>query len=352
MNIPVPIDLLITRLERLFSAAGLSGPAAARMAEALVDADIEGVPSHGTMQAAPYIRRLMKGSISKREKVETIIDLNAIVVLDAHHMFGHIAADQAIDLAVTKAKALGAGIVAVRHAFHFGTAGRYARAAAESGCVGIAMSNVRPLIPAPGGAERMVGNNPLAIALPAAKGHPIVLDMAMSQAALAKIRVAQSEGKSIPPTWAVDATGTPTTDPAAALAGMLLPAGGAKGFGLAFVIDLMCGLLSGGAWGDGVNGMLADPRISLDCAQLFIAIDIAHFCDLNHFQEMASTAVARIRTSKRAPGVDRITVPGERKWEARQANRSSVPLTVSVLAALDTLEAELEITPPAAPSTP
>lgn len=341
INIPVPLNLLTARIERLFTAAGLSRSAAAHMAEALIDADLEGVPSHGTMQVIPYINRLMAGSISKREKADTVIDLNAIAILDAHHMFGHIAADQAMALAVTKAKALGAGIVAVRHAFHFGTAGRYARAATQSGCVGIAMSNVRPLIPAPGGAERIVGNNPLAIALPTADGPAIVLDMAMSQAALAKIRVAQAEGKSIPPTWAVDATGAPTTDPAAALVGMLLPAGGAKGFGLAFVIDLLCGLLSGGAWGDGVNGMHTDPAIPLDCSQLFIAIDITHFSDLHRFQDMASAAVDRIHVSKRGSGVERITVPGERKWEARRANGNSVPLSPAVLDALTTLEAEL-----------
>ena len=339
----VPVGALRARLERLFAAAGLSRAAAMHMAEALVDADIEGVPSHGTLQAGVYIHRLMQGSISMAERAEIVVDTQSIAVLDAHHMFGHIAADQAIALAVAKAKTFGSGVVAVRHGFHFGVAGRYARAAAEAGCIGIAMSNVRPLIPAPGGAEAIVGNKPLAIALPTAGATPIVLDMAMSEAALAKIRVAQAEGKPIPPTWAVDTHGAPTTDPAAALAGMLLPAGGAKGFGLAFVIDLMCGLLSSGSWGGAIKGMHADPKVPLDCAYLFIAIDIPHFRNPDGFRREASTAADRIRASKRAPGIARITVPGERKWEARLKNAEFVSLAPAVHDALCKLEAELEI---------
>jgi LDH2 family malate/lactate/ureidoglycolate dehydrogenase len=341
----IPVDRLVTRIERLFVAAGLSSAAAAHMADALVEADLEGVPSHGTLQAEMYIRRLRLGSISALEQPEVVVDRQAMAVLDAHHMFGHIAADHAIALAVTKAKSFGVGTVAVRHGFHFGTAGRYARKASEAGCIGIAMSNVRPLIPAPGGAERLVGNNPLAIAIPSAGTPPIVLDMAMSEAALAKIRVAQARGAAIPPTWAVTADGAPTTDPAEALSGMLQPTGGAKGFGLAFVIDLMCGLLSSGAWGDRVNGMYTDPAIPLDCAFLFIAIDVGHFRDLDGFKGEASAAADRVRASKRAPGVDRITVPGERKWLARQAAGDKVRLPAEVDDALTKLETELGIAP-------
>lgn len=341
----VAVEALRARLQRLFASAGLSPVSAAHMAEALVDADIEGVPSHGTLQAGRYIRRLLLGSISKADKAEVVVDAQSVAVLDAHHMFGHIAADQAIALALEKARQFGSGVVAVRHGFHFGVAGRYARVAAEAGCVGIAMSNVRPLIPAPGGAEPVVGNNPLAIALPTAGAMPIVLDMAMSEAALAKIRVAQARGESIPPTWAVDAQGVPTTDPAAALGGMLQPMGGAKGFGLAFVIDLMCGLLSNGAWGDAVNGMYADPKLPLDCAYLFIAIDIPHFRSLDDFKREASTGIDRIHNSKRAASTARATVPGERKWEARLKHTQVVPLAAAVDQALRELEAELRIGP-------
>lgn len=330
---------LRVRLARLFAAGGLSPHAAARMAEALVEADLEGVSSHGTLQAPVYLRRLRGGSISPAEAAECVLDRSATAVLDAHHMFGHLAADQAIALAVEKARALGAGVVAVRNGFHFGVAGRYARAAAEAGCIGMAMCNVRPLIAAPGGAERLVGNNPLAIALPTAQA-PIVLDMAMSEAAFAKIRVAHAAGKPIPSGWAVSASGQPTTDAAEALVGMLLPAGGAKGFGLAFVIDLMCGLLADGAWGEAVRGVYDEPPTALNVAYLFIAIDTGHFGSPDRFRQGASAAAERVRGSKRAPGSERIRVPGDAKREHREASGGMVTLPAAVLESLAVLDAE------------
>jgi LDH2 family malate/lactate/ureidoglycolate dehydrogenase len=115
------------------------------------------------------------------------------------------------------------------------------------------MCNTRPLMPAPGGAERVVGNNPIAIAVPSDGPAPIVLDMATSEAAMGKIRMAEKAGEKIPGTWAVKADGSATTDPAEAIAGLLLPASGPKGFGLAFLIDLLCGVLSGGATGSAVQ---------------------------------------------------------------------------------------------------
>ena len=147
------------------------------------------------------------------------------------------------------------------------------------------MCNTRPLMPAPGGAERVVGNNPIAIALPTDGEIPIVLDMATSEAAMGKIRMAEKANETIPPTWAVTAQGMPTTDPSEAIAGMLLPAAGAKGFGLSFLIDLMCGLLSQGATGSQVRPLYGDFSVPYDCSHLFIAIDVAHFCDLDWFRQ-------------------------------------------------------------------
>ena len=124
-------------------------------------------------------------------------------MLDAGNALGHLIGDQAIGLAIDRAQRFGAGIVAVRHGFHFGTARRYAIQAAERGCIGIVMCNTRPLMPAPGGAERVVGNNPIAIAVPSDGSLPIVLDMATSEAAMGKIRLAEKAGQAIPPSWAV-----------------------------------------------------------------------------------------------------------------------------------------------------
>jgi LDH2 family malate/lactate/ureidoglycolate dehydrogenase len=346
-SIVVPADALRALVARMFAACGLAAEAAQRLAEGLVDADLEGAPSHGVMLVDMYIERIRRGSVSTAERGRIVSDRGCTLVLDAGHALGHLTGDQAMALAVERARALGAGVVAVRHAFHFGTARRFALQAAEAGCIGIAMCNTRRLMPAPGGAERVVGNNPVAIALPVAGAVPIVLDMATSEAAMGKIRMAEKAGEPIPANWAVRADGAPTTDAAEAVAGMLLPAGGAKGFGLAFVIDLMCGLLSGGAFGERVQPLYGDPAVPYDCSHLFIAVDVAHCCDADAFRGAAAAAAARIRSGRRAPGIDALHTPGEPEWARRERAAGRVELTPAVAAMLTRFARELGV--PAAP---
>ncbi|NVO16213.1 MAG: Ldh family oxidoreductase [Rhodoplanes sp.] len=340
-TVEVDAGTLVERVAALFVGAGLSASAARTVATALVDAELDGVASHGIAMVEMYLDRLRKGSVSRRETAEVVSDRGIAVVLDAGHAFGHLTGRQAIGIAVDKAKQLGAGIVAVRHGFHFGVARHYANVAAAAGCIGIVMCNTRPLMPAPGGAERVVGNNPIAIALPSADGPPLALDMAMSEAAMGKIRLLEKSGRPIPPTWATRADGSPTTDPREAIAGMLLPAAGPKGFGLAFMIDLMCGLLSGGAWGEAVKPLYGDAAEPYDCAHLFIAIDVGHFGDPETFRRDAALAGERVRGSARAPGVDQVFTPGEIEWRRRQASGGRVRLPASVAATLDRLSDQM-----------
>ena len=264
-------------------------------------------------------------------------------MLDAGHALGHLTGAQAMSIAIDKARQFAAGIVPVRHGFHFGTAGKYALQAAHAGCIGIAMCNTRPLMPAPGGAERVVGNNPIAIALPTDSAIPLVLDMATSEAAMGKIRMAEKAKEPIPPTWAVTADGEPTTDPAEAIAGMLLPSGGAKGFGLSFMIDLMCGLLSRGAIGPQVQPLYGDFAIHYDCSHLFIAIDVAHFCDATLFKSQVAAAADRVRSGRRAPGIRGLFTPGEPEWKRRQQAAGQVRIGPAVAEMLTKYANELKV---------
>ena len=329
---------------RLFSAAGLSSAAAATVARGLVEADLEGLPSHGVMLVDMYIGRLLKGSVSSNESASVISERQGAVVLDAGHALGQLTGIRAMTIAVDKARRFAAGVVSVRHGFHFGTAGRYARQAAEAGCIGIAMCNTRPLMPAPGGAERVVGNNPIAIAVPTDGAIPIVLDMATSEAAMGKIRMAEKANEAIPPTWAVTAQGEPTTNPSEAIEGMLLPSGGAKGFGLSFLIDLMCGLLSQGATGSQVHPLYGDFNVPYDCSHLFIAIDVAHFCDAGWFRQQTAAAAEGIRSGRRAPGVEQLFTPGEPEWRRRQGAGGKIHMQPSVVAMLTRLASDLGLT--------
>lgn len=313
----VRAETLTHGVARIFVAAGIPPAAAATVAEDLVAADLEGVASHGVMLVPMYIERIRAGSVS-RETLGTIAsDRNAAVVIDAGNVLGQLTARQAVDLAASRASEFGMAAVAVRNAFHFGAAGRYARMLADLGCVGIVMCNTRPLMPPPGGGEPITGNNPIAIAVPGAGAFAPEVDMALSAAAMGKIRNAAAAGWPIPQGWATDRDGADTTDPETAIAGMLLPAAGPKGFGLAFMVDLLCGGLSGGGIGGQVRplfGMLDEPYGS---AHLFIAIHVDHFVQLADFGERASEATAAVASVRSAPGVDRVFAPGELAYDMR-----------------------------------
>jgi LDH2 family malate/lactate/ureidoglycolate dehydrogenase len=231
---------------------------------------------------------------------------------------GQLSGNLAVEIAVERARSFGLGAVAVRRAHHFGAAGRYALQAAASRCIGVACSNTTPLMPAPGGAAPIIGNNPIAIAVPTAGGPPLLLDMALSAVALNRIRLAEQAGQEIPDTWATDSSGVPTSDPAAAIRGMLLPAGAHKGFGLALMIEVLTGLLSGGGWGEAVRSLYRDRDLPNDCAHFFLALDVAHFTELAPFEQKTTELARLVRASSRAPGVARIHVPGEAQWERRQ----------------------------------
>ncbi|WP_128377196.1 Ldh family oxidoreductase [Streptomyces cavernae] len=334
-RITVSPEWLVESVGSVFAAAGLSARAAATVAHSLVEADLRGTPSHGVLLVPMYVERLRKGSVSTHETAEVVLDTGAIAVLDGRHALGQLTGDQAMDLAVGKARTHGIGAVTVRHAFHFGGAYRYARTAAAAGCIGVAAANTRPLMPAPGGAAAVVGNNPLAVGIPTGDGEPILLDMALSEAALGKIRLAAQEGRPIPPTWATDSEGTPTTDPAEALAGLLLPAAGHKGYGLALVVDVLSGVLSGGAFGGGVRGLYADTTTPNDCAHFFLALDVSAFGEQAGFEHRVGELAEQITGSPKAPGTERLLLPGQLE-AARQAaaRHTGVPLDASVLDAL------------------
>ncbi len=350
MDMPNEITIGSARLQeiaqQIFVAAGISPKAAATVAESLVDSECDGLPSHGVMLVPMYVERIKQGSVSLQDAATVVHDHATIAVLDAGNALGQVVADQAISLAVERAREYGLGAIAVRNAFHFGAARRYALAAADQGCIGMVMCNTRPLMPAPGGAEPVVGNNPLAIALPTQDVCPVVLDMALSEVAMGRIRMADTEGKEIPANWATDADGEPTTDPAEAIRGMLLPAAGPKGFGLAFIIDMLCGALSSGGWAANVTHLFGDRAVPYNCSQFFLAINVEHFCPLNDFKREVSAAVERIRCSKKAAGTERLYGPGEIEWQRRQNHGSAITISRGVAQSLLQLANSLSITVP------
>jgi len=333
-SVAIDAQRLISAVADIFMAVGIAAADAQVVAADLVAADVEGIASHGVMLVPMYVERINKGSVSHWSAGEVISDRGGAMVIDAGNALGQLTSRQAVRLAVARAREIGLAAVAVRNGFHFGTAGRYARMMAEQNCVGIVLSNTRPLMPAPGGAEALVGNNPIAIALPSAGEFPVEADMALSATAMGKIRLAAAAGEPIPGDWAVDSQGRPTTDPATAIKGMLLPAAGPKGFGLAFVIDLLCGGLSDGAVGAEVRPLYGDPAEPYRCAHFFMAIHAAHFPAGERFAERVRDQALRVSRSKRGAGVERVSAPGELVWATRTASEGTCRLDAPTLRSL------------------
>lgn len=328
--------------QALLAKAGTPAPYAGLVAEALVDADIEGLGSHGLMLLPMYLERIEKGSVDAGASGRIVIDTGSRVTIDADNALGHVTAEKAAALAIERARTHGLAAVAVRNAFHFGAAGRFARKIALAGQIGIVMANTRPLLPAPGGAERVVGNNPLAIAVPTA-GEPLVLDLAMSAGAMGKIRLAEGRGEPIPEGWAATADGLPTTDAAEAIKGMLLPAAGAKGFGLAVMVDLLAGGLSAGAIGDAVRPLYGDLSQPYASANLFLAIEIEGFRQLDEFETAATGFADRIRGSKTARGAAPVRMPGDRAAKAHRDFDGSCRIAPATLEALRAAATRLDV---------
>jgi LDH2 family malate/lactate/ureidoglycolate dehydrogenase len=329
-NASLPASKLQQWVSHMFIACGVPQDDANITAEALVEADLQGVASHGCMLLPMYVDRLQAGSVNPRPSIRVIEDRPSLLVIDADHGLGQVSSAYAVDMAMARARATGVGMVAVRHAFHFGTAAFWSCRIAADGMIGAAMSNTRPLMPAPGGSERLIGNNPLSFAFPAIEGEPLVVDMATSSSAMGKIRNAERQGRSIPEGWATDKEGKPTTSPAEAIAGMLLPAAGPKGFGLAVLIDLLCGGISGGSIADQVQPLYGPADRAYDCAHWFMAIDAGQMLG-----DRAAVLTRRIRESRQAAGIERIYAPGDLEREQRKKHQNSISVEPALMSQFD-----------------
>src|SRR5262249_6026111 len=186
-SVAIDAHRLVAAVAGMLTAAGIKPADAEVVATDLVEADLEGIASHGVMLLPMYVDRIAKGSVSRLSRGEVVSDRGTAIVIDAGNALGQLTARQATDLAIARARDIGMAAVAVRNGFHFGTAGRYARMMAEQNCVGVVLSNTRPLMPAPGGAQALVGNNPIAVALPSTGDFIVEADMAMSATAMGKI---------------------------------------------------------------------------------------------------------------------------------------------------------------------
>jgi LDH2 family malate/lactate/ureidoglycolate dehydrogenase len=288
------------------------------VAESLVRAEMRGTDTHGLPYLKLLVERVEASMVSLPTCVTVLKDDGATALLDGGNGIGQFAGWKAMETSIQKAREFGIGLTLVRHTNNLGFLAFYTLHAAAQGFVGLTMGNANAAISPWGGAAAFFGTNPISIAVPG-NPEPVALDMSSSLVARGKIRRAQRLGEKIPLGWALDESGLPTEDPGAALKGTLVPIGGPKGYGLAFMVDVLAGMLSGAAFGQSIKSFhqLAGPT---EVGALTLAINVERFMPVAQFRELMNGYVASIRGSRKAKGTTRIYLPGEIEAEKEQAN--------------------------------
>ena len=322
----VDVVELMGLVGEIFRAYGMDDDDAYLMADSLVYADLGGLHSHGVLRVPEYAEKLTAAGVDPRGRPAVVRETGACLVVDGRNSMGQIGCHFAMEQAIEKAADHGSGAAAVRGSNHCGAMAYFAMQAIARDMIGWATTNALPTMAPWGGAERILGINPLGVALPAGREYPIVFDAAFAGSSHGKIRIHQQKGLALPPGWALDAQGRPTTDPAAAIAGLLMPIGQFKGVALAMIMGMFSSLLSGAAYGTELGDMENGPQAGAG-GHFVLALNVAAFEEVARFKERVDRAIEELHASSKAPGEERVYAPGEKEFLCREAyGRAGIPL--------------------------
>jgi len=285
-------------------------------ADVWTEADLRGIHSHGVQRLPVMVTRIQKGLLKPNVKPDKTWSTPSVLNIDGKDGFGTSICELGLRELVPAARKNGVAVLTVRNAAHIGMVGYYAERRALEGIVCIAFTTTEVLVHPFGGAEALVGTNPIAIGIPA-NPRPFVLDMATSVSAMGKIIAMKHRGERIPEGWAVDKDGRPTTDPEEAIHGSLSPAGGPKGYGLGIAIAMLGGLIPGTEIGRKVLGTL-DTDYRCTVGDLFIIIDPKAFPGADTLMDGVKGYLDELRASRPAVGFKQVMVPGDPEYRLRQ----------------------------------
>ena len=344
---PVRVDA--GRLRDFIGAAlcrlGMPDGDAVTVAALMADADLQGSDGHGVIRLPHYARRIRAGGLNLHPAMRVLHERPGMALIDGDNGMGHLVMTRAADVAIEKARVAGVAWVGARMSNHAGPASLYARKPLAHNMLGMyfAVGNANHLPPW-GGLDMLLSTNPIAVAIPAGRHAPIVLDMATTVAAYGKVKAKAQRGEAMPEGWMIDREGKPLTDPRRADEGFLLPIGGYKGYGLALVVGLLAGTLNRAAMGKDVIDFNRDDTSPTNTGQAIVAIDIGAFGDIAAFKDRVDVLIADLRGSQRMPNVDRIWLPGEQSNAKRiEYSRDDIPIPSSLQQSLDRLADDLAI---------
>ncbi len=335
------VDEMNDYIIRFFEKLGVSHQDAAIATDVLLSADLRGVESHGLIRLHTYYgSRLQQGTIDPASPVSVIRETATTLVLDGGKGLGQIVAHTAMNRAIEKAEQSGIAMVTVRNSNHYGIAGYYAMMALPHDMIGISFTNAQPLVAPTHGRTAMLGTNPIAVAAPAGSERPFVLDMATSIVPIGRVTVYDKAGKNIPSGWGINKSGEVTNQPSEVInGGALLPLGGTdilrgyKGYGLAMLVDIFSGVLSGAAFGVDVGRPKENKGANV--GHFFAAIKIDVFRPVNEFKMDMDALIQQMKSAPKAVGEDRIYIHGEKEFELTEHHRQvGIPLMDEVVISL------------------
>ena len=342
-----PIARLREFCRRVFEHHGVPRADAETAAGVLAAADLRGIDSHGVGRLRTYHDMLALGRINPRPRVRVVRETPSTATVDGDNGLGLVVGPQANAVAMDKADAAGSGWVGVRNTNHYGIAAYYPLQALERDMIGWSMTNTTKLVAPLWGGERMLGTNPIAIAFPALEEPPVVIDLATSAVAYGKIEMARRRGEPIPSGWAIDREGRDTRDPQAMVdGGALTPlgsfreSGGHKGYALAAMVDVLCGVLPGANWGPftppfALRQEIPPRSVGLGIGHFFGAMRLDGFLEPAEFKRQMDDWIRTFRATKPQPGTPGVLIPGDPEREAEAERRAAgVPLIPAVVAEL------------------
>jgi LDH2 family malate/lactate/ureidoglycolate dehydrogenase len=318
-------------VKEIFAGTGMRDADAELLANSLIVADLSGTHSHGVLRVPEYVKKLTVDGVDPRGVPKIVSDRGGALVVDGGNSMGQIGSAFAMRAAIERARTTGIATVAVRGSNHNGALSFYTEMAMGQGMIGWATTNALPTMAPVGGAERILGIDPLAISIPAKNESPISYDAAFSGTAHGKIRVYAQKGLELEDDWALDSDGQPTTDPLEAIDGLLRPIGGYKGASLALIMGVLSSMLSGAAYGTELGDMESGPVAGMD-GHFFMVLNIKFFVDYDEFVRRVDKAIWQVHETRKAPGVNRTWMPGEREFDMRMKNREhGIPLSEETL---------------------
>ena len=347
---PVPAAALESFIEAVLESFEVPAADARTVARLMVEADLQGYETHGVFRLRQYVNRLAAGGTSAHARPYVVHESAATALVDGDNGLGHLAMQLATDLAVAKADAAGIGWIGVRNNNHAGPLALYVRPQLGRGQIGLAGAvGSANHVPPFGGSDLLLGTNPIAIAVPAGDAEPFVLDMATTVASAGKIKTLAQRGEAMPEGWMVGRDGRPLTDPTRQKEGLLLPIGGAKGYGLALAIGLLAGVLNGAACGSRVIDFSHDLSERANTGQFVAAISVRAFGDPATFAAAVDGLFAEIKASTPLPGVEQVRIPGEDRHGLREERLArGLPLHTALRRELDAIAGERGLAPLAA----